>query len=171
MPEETNGSSKAASDIDTRTVTVTFFKNKAAAILRLEDVTLRQLADRIASQTAADKARLPLLKLARFGTKRTDRNCLRHDANVIEFGGVEAEHDAGTISSEAALETIRKAGIRALLYTSPSYVPEERERWRILLPLSKNYPPEKRADFVAWVNGLFGGALASDSRAGSRGRR
>jgi len=87
MPEETNGSSKAASDIDTRTVTVTFFKNKAAAILRLEDVTLRQLADRIASQTAADKARLPLLKLARFGTKRTDRNCLRHDANVIEFGG------------------------------------------------------------------------------------
>ena len=50
-----------------------------------------------------------------------------------------------------------------MLYTSPSYVPEEKERWRILLPLSKNYPPEKRADFVAWVNGLFGGAIASES--------
>ena len=76
---------------------VTFFRNKAAATLRVEDVTLRQLADRIASQTAADKARLPLLKLACFGTKRTDRNCLRHDANVTEFNGVEAEHDAGTM--------------------------------------------------------------------------
>ena len=29
--------------------------------------------------------------------------------------------------------------------------------------MSKNYPPEKRADFVAWVNGLFGGAIASES--------
>ena len=109
MPEETNGSSKAASDIDTRTVTVTFFKNKAAATLRVEDVTLRQLADRIAGQSGADKARLPLLKLAKFGDKRTDRNCLRHDANVIEFGGIESEHDAGTMTFEAALETVQEA--------------------------------------------------------------
>ena len=32
-----------------------------------------------------------------------------------------------------------------------------------LLPLSKSYSPEKRADFVAWVNGLFGGVIASES--------
>ena len=147
----------------TDTMLVTFFKNKAAATLGVENLTLKQLADRIAGESGADKARLPLLKLARFGDKRTDRNCLRHDANVIEFGGIESEHDAGTMTFAAALETVQEANIRALLYTSPSYVPEEKERWRILLPMSKTYPPEKRADFVAWVNGLFGGAIASES--------
>ena len=61
---------------------------------------------------------------------------------MIEFGGDEAEHDTGTMTFEAALETMRAANIRSLLYTSPSYVPKERERWRILLPLSKSYFPK-----------------------------
>jgi hypothetical protein len=58
---------------------------------------------------------------------------------------------------------MRAAGLRALLYTTPSYVPVSKERWRILLPLSGKLPPDKRALLVARVNGLFGGKLAAES--------
>ena len=58
---------------------------------------------------------------------------------------------------------MRKAGIRSLLYTSPSYVPAIKERWRILVPLSQNHPPETREKLVARINGLFGGKIAPES--------
>src|SRR4051812_32819707 len=58
---------------------------------------------------------------------------------------------------------MRKANIRSLLYTSPSYVPATSERWRILVPLSQNLAPGDREKFVARVNGLFGGKIAPES--------
>ena len=106
------------------------------------DLTLPQLADRIAKQTAASKMELPWLKLAIFGNKRSDKNCLRTNANVLQITGIEVEHDAGEISFDTAIAAMRKAGIRSLLYTSPSYVPATKERWRILVPLSQNHPPD-----------------------------
>jgi hypothetical protein len=81
----------------------------------------------------------------------------------LQISGVEVEHDSGEISFGTALATILKAQIRALLYTSPSYAPGEKERWRILVPLSQNREPEVREKFVARVNGLFGGKLAPES--------
>ena len=65
--------------------------------------------------------------------------------------------------SSTALATILKARIRCIIYTSPSYVPGAKERWRILVPLSQNREPEVREKFVARVNGLFGGKLAPES--------
>ena len=154
---------ETASDIDTRTVRVTFFPDEAAQSLRTADLTLPQLADRIAKQTAASKMELPWLKLAIFGNKRSEKNCLRTNANVLQITGIEVEHDAGEISFDTAIAVMRKAGIRSLLYTSPSYVPATKERWRILVPLSQNHPPEVREKFVARVNGLFGGKIAPES--------
>ena len=82
---------------------------------------------------------------------------------MLQITGVEVEHDAGEIAFGTALATILKAGIRCIIYTSPSYVPGVKERWRILLPLSQNREPEVREKFVARVNGLFGGKLAPES--------
>ena len=127
------------------------------------DLTLPQLADRIAKQAAASKMELPWLKLAIFGDKRSEKNCLRTNANVLHVTGIEAEHDAGEISFDTAIAVMREARVRSLLYTSPSYVPATKERWRILVPLSQNHPPETREKLVARINGLFGGKIAPES--------
>ena len=99
-------------------------------------MTLPQLAEHIRFQTAASKMALPWLKLAIFGNKRSEKNSLRTNENVLQITGIEVEHDAGEIAFGTALATILKAGVRCILYTSPSYVPGVKERWRILLPLS-----------------------------------
>ena len=151
------------SDIDTRKTTVTFIKDKTGAEMRRVDMTLPQLAEHIRFTNAASKMELPWLKLAFFGNKRSENNSLRTNENVLQITGIEVEHDSGEIAFGTALATILKAGIRALLYTSPSYVPGEKERWRILVPLSKNCPPEVREKIVARVNGLFAGKLAPES--------
>ena len=98
-----------------------------------------------------------------FGDKRSVKNCLRTNENVLHITGIEVEHDEGEITFDTALAVMLKARLRCLLYTSPSYVPASKERWRILLPLSQNHPPETREKFVARINGLFGGKLAAES--------
>ena len=148
------------SDIDTRKITVTFIKDETGAEMRRVDMTLPQLAEHIRFTTAASKMELPWLKLAFFGNKRSEKNSLRTNENVLQITGIEVEHDAGEIAFGTALATILKAGIRCIIYTSPSYVPGVKERWRILVPLSQNREPEVREKFVARVNGLFGGKLA-----------
>ena len=151
------------SDIDTQKTTVTFIKDKTGAEMRRADMTLPQLAEHIRFQTAASKMALPWLKLAFFGNQRSDNNSLRTNENVLQITGIEVEHDAGEIAFGTALATILRAGIRCIIYTSPSYVPGVKERWRILLPLSVNYPSEMREKLVARVNGLFAGKLAPES--------
>ena len=153
----------AASDIDTRTVMVTFFPNKSAQSQRRAELTLPQLAEQIRLKTGPSKMGLPWLKLMTFGNKRSGKGCLRTNANAEAITGIEVEHDAGTVTFDEAIAIVRKARIRALPYTSPSYVPAAKERWRILLPLSSSLPPGARAMLVARVNGLFDGKLAGES--------
>ena len=126
------------------------------------EVTLPQLAKNIAARTGASKAELPLLKLAKFGNKRSNKNCLRTDENVESVTGIEVEHDAGDIPFEVAVEIVRKAKLRALAYTSPSWEAGVKEKWRILLPLAQEHAPASRAELVARVNGLFGGKLTDE---------
>ena len=152
-----------ASDVGTRTVTVTFFPDKRAQSQRCADLTLPQLAEQIRLETGPSKQKLPWLKLVIFGNTRSRRNCLRTNANAKEITGIEVEHDKGEIAFDTAIATLRTARLRALPYTSPSYAPASKERWRILLPLSGKLVPEMRAMLVARVNGLFGGKLASES--------
>jgi hypothetical protein len=165
-PAEPGGqqdTSGPTSDLDTRKVTVTVIKDAFGKSLRRVDMTLPQLAEHIRVQTAASKMELPWLKLAVFGSKPSDKGCLRTNENLERITGIEAEHDVGEISFEVAVATMREAGIRCIVYTSPSYVPAVKERWRVLVPLSKDYPHEVREKFVARVNGLLGGKLAPES--------
>ena len=86
------------SDIDTRKITVTFIKDETGAEMRRVDMTLPQLAEHIRFQTAASKMALPWLKLALFGNKRSEKNSLRTNENVLQITGIEVEHDAGEIA-------------------------------------------------------------------------
>jgi Virulence-associated protein E-like domain len=152
-----------AGDIDTRTVMVTFFPNKSAQSQHCSNLTLPQLAEQIRLETAPTKLELPWLKLMTFGNTRSAKGCLRTNANAKEITGIEVEHDKGEIAFDTAIAVMREAKVRSLLYTSPSYIPASKERWRILLPLSDNWQKEMRKMLVARVNGLFGGKLAPES--------
>jgi Protein of unknown function (DUF3631) len=57
---------------------------------------------------------------------------------------------------------IEKAGITALIYTSPSYTPEK-PRWRVVCPFSQELKPAQRRIMLARVNGVLGGVFAGES--------
>jgi hypothetical protein len=147
---------------------VTIFPNNAARSKTEREFTLPELAAYMQTVTAPRKDQLPLIKLALFGDQKSDKGCLRTNANMLQITGIEVEHDAGTVSFKAAHKILRDANVCGLLYTTPSHIPIEHERWRILMPLSRPHDKMKRAEFVARVNGLFGGALARESFAMSQ---
>ena len=139
---------------------ITVFPNQSAQTKTEHATTLDELAELIQKTNASKKSALPWLKLARFGNTRTDRNCLRHNENVYEITGCEADYDAGKISFDAAVEIARKAGLKALLYTSPSHS-EAVPKWRILAPASALLMPGQRSKLMARLNGLYGGVFAA----------
>jgi len=70
---------------------VTFFEDWWAREKREENFTLARLGTLIAKTSGAKKDHLPWLKVARFGERRTQKGSLRHDANVTNIGGIEAD--------------------------------------------------------------------------------
>ena len=157
----------AAAALD-RPLRVTFFANKFASGKTQETVSLRGLVERIKTTQAKTKDALPWLKLATFGDVRHEpktqgaQGSLRHDANVLQIDGVEADYDGEKITVERARTILAGAGVAAILYTSPSHT-EDTPRWRVLCPTSAALPPTQRAALVARLNGLFVGALAGES--------
>lgn len=109
------------------------------------------------------KASCPLLKLATFGDAPSPRSgILRHDANVTSVWGVEGDHDDGTVTPLQAAEMLRAAGVRALVYTSPSHTPDK-PRWRVLAPTSQAYAPALRRELAGRINAALGGCLRPES--------
>lgn len=151
----------AASPLD-REITLTRFNDAGARRAFRHLVPLRGLAPKIAERRAERKDRLPWLKLATFGDQRTAKGSLRHNGNVTAIDGIEGDHDTGTLMPADAAQRLRKAGVAALIYTSPSHTPE-RPRWRVLAPLSRSMPPEHRERLCARLQGVLGGALAPES--------
>jgi hypothetical protein len=144
-------------------ITVTFFADHAAAEKRQAVVTLAELAALIRDTSAPTKAALPWVKCARFGNARSPHGgSLRHDRNVIAITGIEADYDGGKIGFDNAVETADKAGLLAVVYTSPSHQPGA-PRWRVLAPTSREYPPADRARLLGRLNGLYRGVFARES--------
>jgi len=141
---------------------VTLFKDKAAATKKECRVTVEELAGLIRSAEAETKDELPLLKLGQFGDQRTGQNCLRHDDNVLSVSGVETDYDLGVVPFEEVVKRVRKAGVKAILYTSPSYSPEK-PKWRALFPFAETRPPAARAAMVNRAHALLDAALAGES--------
>jgi hypothetical protein len=143
-------------------VTVTFFADRAARVSREERLQLSDLAGLIRDMVAVEKERLPWLKMATFGTARSDKGALRHDGNVTSISGIEADYDDGQIGYDKAVEIAEKAGLACIIYTSPSHTPDK-PRWRVLCPTSEDLPPADRYRLVARLNGLYGGIFADES--------
>jgi len=145
-----------------RVITLTRFNDAGAKRAISYQVTLRGLAPKIVDRKAKRKDLLPWLKLATFGDQRSAKGSLRHNANVTAIDGIEGDHDAGTLTPAKAAQRLQRAGIAALIYTSPSHTPA-RPRWRVLAPLSQSLSPEHRERLCARLQGVLGGALAPES--------
>lgn len=143
-------------------IAVSRFQDVKAKCVAVKPTSLRALAKEIAATQGASKDRLPLLKLGRFGDARTDGGSLRHDANLQAVAGIEGDYDAGQVSPEDAADRLRKAGIAALIYTTPSHSTVA-PRWRALAPLSAEASPAERDDLCARLNGALGGVLEAES--------
>lgn len=141
---------------------ITLFTDFGAASKTEALVSLNELAHRIRSTNSAQKSSLPWLKLARFGQIRTEKNSLRHDANVLAITGIEADYDGEQMSVAEAVERLDKAGILAMLYTSPSHT-EDAPRWRVLCPTSTSLEPQRREKLMGRLNGLFRGIFSTES--------
>jgi hypothetical protein len=143
-------------------IEVTFFTDYAAQQQQRQSLSAEALAALIRDTTAKAKAALPWLKLCRFGDRRTEKGSLRHDNNVAECNGLEADYDSEVVSFDEAVEILDKAGVHAIVYTSPSHVPEK-PRWRVLCPFSSPLPPAERAHMMGRLNGLFRGTFSAES--------
>ena len=139
----------------------TIFPDRYALQAYRQHATLEEIAALIAETVRPSKNKLPLIKLAVFGTKPSPEGCLRHDANVQQITGLEGDYDGEKIGLDEAVAIAKAAGLRALLYTSPSHSPAE-PRWRILCPSSAPLVPERRDKLMSRLNGIFGGIFASE---------
>jgi putative DNA primase/helicase len=141
-----------------RPLTLTRFNSKVASKKREVQTTLRELESKIKSVVKPDKDSLPWLKLASFGDDRTDKNSLRHDANVLSIEGIECDYDAGAMTIGQAAKLLEQANVAALLYESASSTLIE-PRFRVVCPCSTTLAPQERKQLVARVNGVLGGTL------------
>ncbi len=139
-------------------MTVTLFPDQYAKTKAEKTLSLRRLAAGIEKRIAPSKDLLPFLKGATFGDVPSDKNCLRYDSNVLSITGVEVDYDAGDVAPVEAVGLVEKAGITALIYTTPSDgKPGKGRRWRVFCPLSKAHSPEQRTALLARLNGALGG--------------
>jgi Virulence-associated protein E len=144
-------------------IAVSLLDDVFARSIRLESMTLEQLAELIRSVTKPCKPQLPLLKLSRFGSTAVPHTgSYRPDQNLVACSGIEGDYDGEVVSFDEALEKLIKANISAILCTSPSYAPE-RPRWRVICPFSTELPPSERPRMVGRLNGALHGVLAPES--------
>jgi len=130
---------------------------------REETKTFTELVEWLKSRPSVEiKKNAPLIKLSRFGTKRSDKGCLRTNANVIEMHGIEGDGDDGVLSFEDVKTRLENANLRAVILTTHSHTPEH-PRWRVFCPLSQPTDNSERRLLVARLNGVLGGHLANES--------
>lgn len=139
------------------------FPDTKAAEIKRRRATWGELVKALQSPAEhPSKDRCPLIKLATFGDKRTPKNALRHDDNLLAVYGVEGDYDGEQVSVERAGDMLAVHGVEALIYTSPRHT-DERPRWRVLAPLSKAHTPAERRRMVAMLNDALGGILSRES--------
>lgn len=154
------------SELD-RPRTVTFWDDIAGTAKREKTPSLRAIADLVEDTVRASKEDLLKIKFAKFGSKRSAKRSLRHDGNLISFEAVEGDYDAGEMPIQEARDLLKKAGLAALLFETPSST-RKAPRWRVILPCSRAMQPEDRERLVARANGVLGGILAGESFSSSQ---
>ncbi|MGE0828916.1 MAG: hypothetical protein AB7O04_06140 [Hyphomonadaceae bacterium] len=141
----------------------TVFPDQFAKEKREADLPWADIATAIANAPEyASRDACPWLSLAVYGDAASANHCLRNSANVLAITGLEGDYDGGQVSIADAAQRAKAAGLTACLYTSSSNTPDA-PRWRILVPLSREYPLAARAGLMDRLNGVMGGILTTES--------
>jgi hypothetical protein len=153
---------KASNPIGIYTIFDTVYPGRAETH-EYKDRPWSDIVRRVANpQTAISKSALPLISIAQYGTKLSEKNCVRHSANVLKVYGIEIDYDLEVMSIAKAAEILQAAKLESVLYTSPSHTPSA-PRWRVLLPLSMGREGSERRDLVGRVNRLLEGVVSRES--------
>jgi predicted transcriptional regulator len=157
-----NDAKKISQDPGHAAIAVTFFDSMYPKTKREGTLDLETLGEEIGRAHAPSKEELPWVKLARFGNTPNSKGYLRYNENVVAISGVELDCDGETISIDAAVEIAEKAGLRCLIYSSPSHTPDK-PRWRLLAPFESELDPIQRDHMAGRIAGLFNGIFAGES--------
>lgn len=142
----------------------TMFSDTKARTKMGKRADLIALAKQVAQTEAAEKNALSLVSLGRYGDVKSEHGSLRHQKNLSEVYGLEADYDAGDMPPAEAAQRLAEARIAALIYTSPSHgLPGKGHRWRVVCPFSGKVSPRERERHVARLNGVLEGVLARES--------
>ncbi|MEO1247832.1 MAG: AAA family ATPase [Pseudomonadota bacterium] len=141
-------------------------------------VSLDELENLIrVEEPRSQKDRLRLLKLGEFGDKRRKSlqsdgtvklGAIRNNENVRQISGIEIDYDGETVSIETAAILLREAGLKAIIYSSPSHTPDK-PRWRAMVPLASPlsgptaYLQQERYRYCGIVNAILGGIAGAES--------
>lgn len=145
-----------------RKIALTVFKDLGAKTKKEHSWSMPELLDEIERTLKPEKRDLPLLKLATFGSNRSDKGSLRHDQNMITATGIEGDYDLEKMSPEEAARRFKKANICCVIYTSASHKPDK-PRWRVLAPFSDELLPAERVKMLARLNGIVDGTFSHES--------
>jgi hypothetical protein len=150
----------------------TTFNNVYADSLEAKYYTLDEFAGLIRDTEEDQKAALPLVKLARFGSLRTPPSpgqlkafgpgalgSLRHDGNVLMMSGGAGDYDRGVMPVTEIVTRLETAEIAYIVCTTPSHDPQQ-PRWRVWVPFSKELPVSLYAKMQDRLNGIAGGELS-----------
>lgn len=126
--------------------------------------SLAGVATKFETTFAATKDDLPLLSGCRYGDVRSKDGSLRHNGNVISVAAIILDVDRCELSPATIAEMFRRAGVAALVVTTPSHLqPGKGNRMRVILPLSMELPAADHERLVARANGIIGGRAAGES--------
>jgi hypothetical protein len=144
------------------TFKITFFDDYAAKTKREAALSLDEVAALVRKTRMPRKDALPWLKFAVFGDAPSNNGSLRHNGNVLEISGIVADYDGEVVPIDDAVARLAAAGIRGLVYATPSHT-DAKPRWRVCCPTSRTLPPDEHYRLVSRLNGPLGGILAGES--------
>jgi hypothetical protein len=114
---------------------ITIFPDLQAKTRESLFISLLEFAELLRNERAATKQDLRLFSMCSYGSDRTSKKSLRHDRNIRECFALVGDYDGGRVSPADAALALHRAGLCALLVTTPSYT-KEHPRWRVIAPLS-----------------------------------
>lgn len=148
---------------------VTIFSNLTGTDLTSQEMTVPEVAAMIGDPAAAAADPERLFKYAKFGNTATAAGSLRHDGNVVSISGIEIDvDDARGLTFAEGCARLDATGIAYDGYRTKRSKPGA-ERFRFLLPTSRDLAPSERSPLVDRVNGVLGGIVARESWSLSQG--
>jgi hypothetical protein len=130
--------------------------------LTMVTMSVEEMCDMASTTRAARKEDLPSFVYGRFGSQRSPKGSLRHDANLISRTGWAVDYDGEVMPFDEAKARMNAAGIVCFGFTSPSHTPNK-PRWRLGGPFSREISAAEYPRMIARINGVLGGVVAPES--------